>query len=470
MMKKVKEYVKKYHMITPGDIVVTGVSGGADSVCLLLMLQKLQTEIPFRIVIVHVNHGIREDAANDAVYVQQLAHDANIPFYLIEKDVEAYAAQHHLTVEEAGRMIRYEAFESVLRKESKGSGGKIAVAHNQNDRAETMLFHLFRGAGLNGLGSIKPVRDNIIRPILCLSREEIEMYLTEQGIQYCIDSTNAEEIYTRNKIRHRILPVAESVCEGATGHMAEAAETLSEAYDYIKKSAKQFVDMSVIIKDGQVTVPVRVFLQKHAVLQKEIIYQCPMKVTQSGYNITGTHIRDIYTLFCQDGNRKITLPGGVYAKREYETVIFAKASDEKQEMMQTLCMDVTGECDVDVPGLGLVEFRIFPYEKSEFIPEKSYTKWFDYDKIVKSLVLRIRQTGDYLTINAALSKKSLKNYMIQEKIPKDIRNQVYLLADGNHILWVIGHRISQHYKVDAQTKTILQVHVKRKESASWQNE
>ena len=462
MIKKVKAYIEKYHMIQPGDVVVTGVSGGADSVCLLLMLQKLQREIPFRIVVVHVNHGIREDATQDAAYAEALAKQGGHAFYLIEEDVVSLAKAAHISVEEAGRNVRYAAFEKIMREESDGKSGKIAVAHNQNDRAETMLFHLFRGTGLNGLGSIRPVRDHIIRPILCLAREEIEQYLREENIAYCTDCTNAEEIYTRNKIRHRIIPAAETVCHDATGHMSEVAEIVAEAYDYIKESAEEFCDTNVVFDKEKLSVSVEAFRGIHSAVQKEILHQCLMKIKESGHNITGMHIRDIYELFERDGNREITLPDNVFVKREYTSVIFQKGKNA--DAMQGVEITVMGECDILLPEVGIAHFRVFPYEKTEIIPQKTYTKWFDYDKIVKSLVLRTRQTGDYLTVDSHMSKKSLKNYMIQEKIPKDSRNGIYVLADEHHILWVIGHRISEGYKVDENTKTVLQVQIERKES------
>lgn len=469
MIKKVKAYVEKYHMLAAGDVIVAGVSGGADSVCLLLVLLELQKEIPFRTVVVHINHGIRKEAAEDAAYVRTLCEQFGIPFYLVEADAQALANKNRLSLEEAGRHIRYRAFEDVLMKEN-GGIGRIAVAHNRNDRAETMLFHLFRGSGLNGLAGIRPVRDNIIRPLLCLDRTEIEAYVTDKGVHYCTDKTNAEEIYTRNKIRHRILPPAEAICEGAVGHMAEAADILAEAYDFIKQTANGFCDTYVIEENGRLHIPVDAFNIQKPVVQKEILYQCVMKLTESGHNITGAHIRAAAALFTKEGSKRIMLPRGLIVKREYEAVTFAVASAEPVCVPETTYADITGECVLEAEGLGTVEVRIFPYEKSENIPEKTYTKWFDYDKIIKSLTLRTRQTGDYLTINEKLSEKTLKDYMIQEKIPRDIRNRLYVLADGHHILWVIGYRISQNYKVDAQTKTILQVHVRRKESVTWLRE
>ncbi|MGN1148748.1 MAG: ATP-binding protein, partial [Lachnospiraceae bacterium] len=211
MFKKVSAYIEKYHMLSAGDTVVTGVSGGADSVCLLLVLSALQKEIPFTLVAVHVNHLIRSDAGKDAAFVKDLCEKCGVPFFLVEKDVEAIAKEKGISTEEAGRQVRYEAFTQVLQQEAAAQSlrgqtetaaaqslrgqtetataqalpgrGKIAVAHNLNDRAETMLFNLFRGSGLTGLGSIRPIRyggdgPDIIRPLLCVTRAEIEDFLT----------------------------------------------------------------------------------------------------------------------------------------------------------------------------------------------------------------------------------------------------------------------------------------------------
>ncbi|MCI9254212.1 MAG: tRNA lysidine(34) synthetase TilS, partial [Lachnospiraceae bacterium] len=169
---RVKTYMKKYEMIKAHDLVVAGVSGGADSVCLLHILRRLQKEIAFRLLAVHVDHGARADAAADARYVEEICGQFGVPFYLRRVDMNGYAARHRLSAEEAGRVLRYSAFEEVLQQERRsGERGRIAVAHNCNDRAETMLFHMFRGSGLRGLSSIRPVRESVIRPVLCLERK-----------------------------------------------------------------------------------------------------------------------------------------------------------------------------------------------------------------------------------------------------------------------------------------------------------
>ena len=213
-------------MLQPGDRVVAGVSGGADSVCLLFLLLEWRREFPLDIAVVHVNHGIRPEAGEDARYVEKLCGEHKIPFFLTEADVRQRSILEKCSEEEAGRRTRYEAFDKAAEE---WGATKIAVAHNSNDRSETQLFHLFRGSGIRGLASILPVRGRIIRPILCLERWEIEDFLTQQGIFYCKDATNDEDDYTRNRIRHHILPYAEqNIARGCVAHMNQTAELLAE--------------------------------------------------------------------------------------------------------------------------------------------------------------------------------------------------------------------------------------------------
>ena len=180
--EKVKKYIAAYEMIVPGDCVVAGVSGGADSVCLLHLLWRLQKEMVFRLNVVHINHGLRAEAGEDAAFVEELCRQWELPFFLREADMPGYAAEHKVSSEEAGRLLRYQAFEEILRRIQGENAGKIAVAHNAEDRAETMLFHMFRGSGLKGMSAIRPVRESVIRPLLSVSRREIEAYLTDCGL------------------------------------------------------------------------------------------------------------------------------------------------------------------------------------------------------------------------------------------------------------------------------------------------
>ena len=177
MVEKIRSYMEEHHMAEKGSRIVTGVSGGADSVCLLHVLALLSDRYEWKLAAVHVNHLIREEAGEDAAYVEECCRKLGIAFYLTETDVEREAQQKKLSVEEAGRQARYRAFAEAA---ADFGADRIAVAHNRNDRAETLLFHMFRGTGLDGMASIRPVRDNIIRPLLCVGRDEIESWLLEK--------------------------------------------------------------------------------------------------------------------------------------------------------------------------------------------------------------------------------------------------------------------------------------------------
>ena len=252
MIAKVLEYVKKYRMIEEGDTIAAGVSGGADSVCLLFVMLHLQKIIPFRLAVVHVNHGIRQEAGRDADYVRGLCEDKGLPFYLTEADVPGYAASCGMSSEEAGREIRYRALREALEREGAGVRGRIAVAHNGNDRAETMLFHLFRGTGLTGMSGIRPVSGNIIRPLLCVEREEIEKWLGERDIDYCRDCTNDQDLYTRNRIRHHILPFARNqVCQGAVANMNRAADDLLAAEGFVTGRVEEACGRCAAFEEGE---------------------------------------------------------------------------------------------------------------------------------------------------------------------------------------------------------------------------
>ena len=471
MIEKVRQYVEQYGMLSSGDTVVAGISGGADSLCLLFLLHEFAKKLPLRIAAVHVNHKIREEAGEDAAYVKQICEGLGIPFFLKEYDVEGLAERQGISTEEAGRNVRYQAFHEVLDQylltdvkgteadaSKTGSRGKIAVAHTANDRAETMLFHLFRGTGLTGLTGIRPVRGQIIRPLLCLERAEIEEYLEEKGIAFCIDRTNYEDTYTRNKIRHHILSYAqENICDKSIRHMNRTAQMLAETEDFLREQTLQVYQEITKRQENGYHIAVSKFKELHVLLQKRVLLLCMEELKAGRKDIGAVHIGAVRELFYKEGNKEQSLPGGMIARREFDSVFIGKQEKpENKRVMRPVCVP----CEIEIEGIGVFEFTCLEYDKSKIIPEKTYTKWFDYDKIVKSLVLRTRQTGDYLTINETLSRKTLKKYLIQEKIPEKERDKMYVLADGNHILWVIGYRISQYYKIGPKTKRILQVRLR----------
>ncbi|MGN0403338.1 MAG: tRNA lysidine(34) synthetase TilS [Acetatifactor sp.] len=440
-MEKVFSFIRQYEMIHPGDKVVLGVSGGADSVCLLFVLLEYSRRVPLELAVVHINHGIRADAGADAAYVEGLCRSLGIPFFLVEKDVKALAAALKCSEEDAGRRLRYGAFREIA---GQLGATKIAVAHNADDRAETMLLHLFRGSGLKGLRGIEPVRDDIIRPLLCLERKEIEEYLKDKGISWRTDSTNNTDAYARNRIRHHILPYAEEQISGkVVAHMCRTAELLSETEKYMSQQTEEARRQCV---EGN-CIDVAKFKALPGVLQKRLLLELLEELSPTGKDISAVHVEDVRGLFEGTGNRQICLPFGIIFKRQYRKVLMEVKDTGEEE-------------PVRLPSL---EYQTIMYGPGMEIPENKYTKWFDYDKIKEAPTLRFRQTGDYLTVSDGrgnIIHKSLKDYMVTEKIPRELRDSIPVLAEGRHILWLIGYRISEYYKVNQNTKYVMQVKLK----------
>jgi len=245
LIDKVDAYIEKYQMIKDGDSVVAGISGGPDSVCLFFVLLMLQEQKAFSLTAVHINHGLRgADADADERFVVELCEKYQVPLEIFRVDLELIAGKRKQSLEEAGREVRREAFQSVLEKYG---GNRIALAHHQNDNAETLLWNLARGTGLHGMCGIRPVNGVWIRPLLCLERREIEQFLEEQGQNYCIDQTNLETAYTRNKLRHQVLPILENeVNLAAIRHMNETMEQMCMLREFAEEETKKAVQKCVI--------------------------------------------------------------------------------------------------------------------------------------------------------------------------------------------------------------------------------
>ena len=462
MLKKILDYVKKYQMIEEGDTIVAGISGGADSVCLLFVLLEFMKEISFSLEVVHINHGIRKEAGEDAGFVEAICKEKELPFYLIEENIKERAKASGRSEEEEGREVRYQAFRQVLGERK----GKIAVAHNSNDRAETMLFHLFRGTGLAGASGIPPVNDGIIRPLLCVKRSEIELWLSERNLRFCIDCTNEQDIYTRNRIRHHILDYAQrEVCSGAIDHMNRTAEQFREAEEYLEKQTMEAVKRCMCsCEENKIMISLSDFFAEDAYMQSRVLYHCLGLAAGSKKDLTATHIASMKELFSKKGNGQISLPYQLKVYKNYDLGMIQRDGLEEEgqkpfDEYEVPLPKVGESLQLKVQGLGDVEIRAFFREDSQIIPQKTYTKWFDYDKITKSVMLRTKRAGDFLTINQKMGRKLLQDYFVNEKIPREERGQTYLLAEASHVIWVLGHRISEYYKVTENTNKILEVKI-----------
>ncbi len=476
MQKKVRNFMEEYHMVEREDTILAAVSGGADSLCLLMLLHALCEGMGFTLRAVHVEHGIRGEASlRDARFVEEICAKYQIPCRIYHCRALEYAREKKLSVEEAARKLRYQFFQKAA---DEFGAQKIAVAHNQNDCAETMLFHLARGSGLKGLCGILPVRGQIIRPLLCLERGEIEAYLKQSGQQFCTDETNGQLMYTRNKIRHQVLPLLAQVNGNAVSHMNQAANVVAEAAELIEGLRNSAMGKYVCVSGEGVCIS-QELLEEPPLIVREALRHVLAETAGSSKDISRVHVQQLKDLFARQNGKAAELPYGMRAQRTYGGILLRKGN--AQELRNAATADAEGKADTEaasdaaqpvnltLPIEGSLVIPSCGYEistrllekipQNEEIPKKIYTKWFDYDKIKGTTRLKTRQEQDYLIINAEGSRKKIKKYFIDEKIPAHRRDDILLLADDTHVLWVIGYRISEDVKVTEHTKRILEIRV-----------
>ena len=326
-MKKVFSYIEQYQMIKPDDRVIVGLSGGADSVGLLLLLKEYQTECQkkspeknsFLLEAVHVNHQIRGEEANrDETFAKDLCESLGVFCSCYSYPVLELAKKQHLTEEEAGRMVRHRAFETQAKKAKETV--KIALAHHRDDLAETMIHNLVRGTGIGGMAGIRPVTEikgiSYIRPLLCVEKEEIKEWLENKNQLWVEDSTNKEASYTRNKIRQNILPQLKELNEKAVLHLANAAETFLMAEEYIGRNADMMYNRYVICKKDRTIIKQGLF-QEDRLMQSYVIQRAVSETAGKKKDIGMLHVKLIQELEKKQSGSRISLIYGITVWQNY---------------------------------------------------------------------------------------------------------------------------------------------------------
>ena len=461
---KVLNFIRDNSMVDPDTTILVGFSGGADSTALLTALYELRHVLRIQLAAVHVNHGIRDDAEKDASFAASFCKARDIIFFEEKRDVPALSKEWNMTEEEAGRYVRYEIFGNIAR-ECKAT--RIAVAHHQNDVAETLLMNLIRGTGLHGAGAIRPVRDNIIRPLLCVSRSEIEDYLSEKGQDYCNDYTNEENNHTRNIIRNILIPEMEKSINSATvSHLCRAADSFAGADEYIRASSEELYEKAVTEGDGRIEIDLEAFDGALQIIKAEIILKALEKVTPKRKDITTAHVDSIMKLAeGSEGSASVDLPYSLIAVRSYARMEIRKKAEKPvdkipEDIAVPKNLNPGDEEDFFIPGLGVAKAAVLEYDDRKLFPTSSYTKWFDYDRIQEA-IFRRRRSADYMLIEQGdgLCKKAIGKLMTDVKVPAPIRDEIYLLADGDEVIWIPGYRMSGAYKICDDTKNILEIKI-----------
>lgn len=518
MIEKVYLYAKKYKMFEDCSSIIVGLSGGADSVCLLIVLKTIieQYNMQIKLIAVHINHGIRgAEAKRDEEFAKRFCEVLHIDFEVYCEDVPKLAKLEGLTEEEAGRVVRYRAFDIYAQKYN---AQKIAVAHHMDDLAETVLMNIFRGSGIRGAAGIVPVRDNIIRPLLCVQRSQIEDYLSKLGQTYVTDSTNSDNLYTRNQLRNQLIPyVKEHFNANVVEKLAYMAQDFAMTADYLDSQVcecmRQCVmpdNVEAVSKADSVKINIEKLAAAHDIIKRRLILSVLSAFANAKKDIYRSHVEYVLKVLDMQAGKQINLPYGIYCRRSYEYIVFGRErqsenqaaeckdiaaatengriakmcnsfdvqpaqvqkSDEWQliiehnELENVLCKSLRLEFDVmkniySGNSLNVLIERIIieNTEKSIKFDDDDYTKYFDYDKISGELCFRFRQSGDKIVINSDGTKKKLKKEFIDRKIPSEQRNNVLLMATGDNILWAAGVRRSEDCLVDNESKRILKISI-----------
>lgn len=452
-LNDVYNFIVENDMLSSKDRLVVGLSGGADSVCLLCSLWALRDKLGMAedsLVAVHINHMIRgKEADEDEAFARELCARLNVPFEVFSKDIEAYADEEKLSVEEAGRIYRYDCFRQVL---GKRSFNKIAVAHNKNDLAETVIFNMLRGSGLNGMAGIQATRGNIVRPLLGVTREEIEAYLAEISQDYRTDSTNLELDYDRNRIRHIILPAMKEINSRAVEHICHMADEAKESYTFIHgKAMEEYEGSKMAEEDRTVALDINQIYKYNPVLQEHVVHEALGEVAGAKKDITRKHIMAVVSLIYQDTGKMVELPYGIRARRSYDQLIISNKKLESENYF----IEISGEGVYNIPGWGNLQITLMDNKPDIEVSKKIYTKMADYGKMKDSLCIRTPEEGDYIVIDNYGRTKKLTRVFIDNKVDREKRANWPVLACGKEVIWVLGLRYSEAYKISGDTTKII---------------
>ena len=440
---KVERFIEENALLERGASVLVGLSGGADSVALLSILKRLAPRYDWDVRAAHFNHGIRGvGAEEDELFCRDLCEDKGVPFYSETADVPAYAAENGLSIETAGRILRYEFLGRI--KKNKGCG-RIAVAHHMNDNAESILLHLARGSGLAGLTGMKPVRDDIIRPLLITSKKEIEDYLEQEGLLYRTDETNLIPEGSRNRMRLDVVPYLEKHINTAiVPTLCSMAELLAQDEAYLSAEAKTQYDAAKC-EGGFLRGPI----SRLPYPIKTRVIRMALAEAGAVVDIERVHVEAVAELLEARTGAKLTLPH-IEAWTSYDEIKFGDAKPMPPF-----------ECPLH-EGVLMTPAGLF---RAEYVSGCSFERnrficFMDADKLEalgEKPVIRSRRDGDRFHPVGAPGRRKLKDYLIDRKVERKERDETPLIACGSEVLFVTGHAASETVMVEPTTRRMLRV-------------
>lgn len=435
-INRIKDFILSNNLLAPGAKVVAGVSGGADSTALLLILLRLG----YRVHAVHCNFHLRGSESNrDQQFVTDLCKRFGVELEICQYNTQQYASDHGISIEMAARELRYADFERIMHK---CGASAVCIAHHRDDSVETVLLNLIRGTGIKGLTGIKPRNGHIIRPLLCVSRQNIENWLNEIGQPYVTDSTNLETDYTRNKIRNQLLPLMRSINPDADNAINDTARHLQQTYAIYSKAIEKAINRIVTISDSITTISIPE-LNKEADAGA-VLFEI---LTPMGFN--STQIEDVVTsLNSQPGTRFFSATHQLIKERDSLTV-----SPIASSTFKPMTLDLKPDTTSALPD-GCI-LNIATAHAGTPISKLQSTATFDADLIKGPVTIRPWQEGDWFIPFGMKGRKLVSDYLTDCKVSAFDRQKQLVATCGNDIIWVMGRRSDNRYRVTDKTTTQL---------------
>jgi len=432
MHNTVRTYIERHNLLKDGKPVLVGLSGGADSVVLLSVLCNLGYDC----IAAHCNFNLRgEESKRDESFCEALTKTLNVPLHKISFDTDKYAKEKRISIEMAARDLRYEWFEK-LRRETDAQA--IAIAHHQEDSTETLMINLCRGTGIRGLTGIRPKNGFVVRPLLSITKGEIMQWVAEKSLPYVTDSTNLTDIYTRNHIRHNIIPLLEKVNPSAGRNIARTTEYLSEV-EKIYLYAVNNIRKKVITKEGFLSIAPLLSSPAPETILYELL---------KPYGFNSSTVANIYTSLDKESGRTFYSPTHRLIKdREYLQLVPIEATNQDEYVIQ--------ENDNELNGSINLSFYKEDITKDFILEKNKSIAFFDYDKIKYPLVLRRWRRGDWFIPFGMNGKKKLSDYFSDAKYSLIEKENVWLLCSGEDIIWIVGERPDNRFCIKKNSNKVL---------------
>jgi tRNA(Ile)-lysidine synthase len=491
---KVRDFIQRYSLISPEEIVVVGVSGGADSVCLLYVLAKWQKRLGIKLQVAHLNHQLRGvESEADAKYVSNLAGSLGIPITIDRQDVAAYRIERNFSVEEAARELRYAFLARVAREVG---ANRIAIGHTRDDQVETILMHILRGTGITGLCGLAPCspmaydsqgmswpasplslrakRSNllVIRPLLDITREETTSYCQEHQLDPRIDSSNRSLSFFRNRLRLQLLPLLRQYNPSVDQALLRLADIAKEDNVFIEQQASELWDEVTRQENNAIYMDRKQIASLSIALQRQLLRTAVTRLAGDTRDIEASHIEAARSLLNKPVGKRISLPHGFICQGGYDELVIASEAWQSQ-LLPCPFPPLSGEFPLKVPGKtvspGWKLIASIIREREDSLPlrgnlstsEGTYRSNlvadFDLHKTGTELFVRQRRPGDRFQPLGMNMPKKLQEFMVDAKIPRSWRGHIPIVYSPQQIIWVVGWRIDDRVKVTEASKGILRL-------------